>query len=111
MRKPINPDASTADRLAALESNFQQVDEDIDGIYSEIDEKSKELNNKIQQEANERQIEIGRIESRLDHAATGNLTILAFGVVWLAVGVVISTLAPEIAKIAAGQFRAVLEAL
>ena len=47
----------------------------------------------------------------LEEAAAGNFAVLAFGAVWLAIGVIVATLSPEIAKIVAGQWTEVMKTL
>lgn len=110
-RRSIQPSSPLPARVGALESNFHYLDADLDAAYKEIDMLSRELNAKIGKETRERQEAIRGMEDRLAQAVTANITHLAFGAAWLAIGVVLTSWAPEIAKIAAGQMQAVLEAM
>jgi hypothetical protein len=111
VRRPIQPNAPLPDRVATLETAIAQVDSDLDAAYREIDERAGGLGAEIKAERNERDRVINELNRSLVDAATGNSAALAFGVVWLAAGIVIATLAPEIAKIVGGQWREVWRAL
>ena len=103
-RQPINRDAALTDRVAALELLADQIDADLDNAFKEIDERTSELRTKISAEAAAREHSIGDVKRSLESTATGNYAPLAFGAFWLAVGVVLATLAAEIALAAAGRW-------
>lgn len=103
-RQPINRDIPLTDRVAALEAIAAQIDADLDSAFKEIDERTSELKTKISTEAAAREHSIGDVKRSLESTATGNYAPLAFGAFWLAVGVVLATLAPEIALAAAGRW-------
>lgn len=111
VRQTIQPTAPLPDRVATLEAYVGQIDQEFDGAYKEIDQRADDLDSKIKAENEERGAAIGEIKKSVEEAATGNLATLAFGVVWLACGILLSTLAPEIVKIAAGQWCDVWRAL
>jgi hypothetical protein len=94
-----------------LETNVQRIGERLDAAYREIDRAAGELYTKIKGESEARNAAIGEVKKNVEEAATGNLAALAFGVVWLAIGIVLSTLAPEIVKLVGGQWREVWRAL
>lgn len=102
-RQPVKPDAALAVRVAALEANLAQIDADLDSVFKEIDERTSELKTKISAETTAREHSINEVKRSLENTATGNYAPLAFGAFWLAVGVVLATLAPEIALAAAGR--------
>jgi len=91
-------------RVAALEANLAQIDADLDSAFREIDERTSELKTKISTEAAAREHSINEVKRSLESTATGNYAPLAFGAFWLFVGVVLATLAPEIALAAAGRW-------
>jgi hypothetical protein len=99
VRWPINATASLPERIYILELNLQKIDESLDAFYKEFDKFSAKLNTNIAKEVQERQQVFRILESRLNEALTGNFTVLAFGAIWLAVGIVIGMFASEIAKI------------
>jgi hypothetical protein len=111
VRRPILPNAPLEERVAALEINLSRIDEDLSFACREIDRQGRELTAKIEAERDERNGAIERVKGSLEDAVAGNLATLAFGVAWLAVGVVLATCAPEIVKIVAGQWSEVLHAL
>ena len=110
-RQTIQPNAPLPDRVATLEVYVGQIDQEFDAAYKEIDQRADDLDSKIKAESEERGVGIDEIKKSVEEAATGNLVTLAFGVVWLACGILLSTLAPEIVKIAAGQSCDVWRAL
>lgn len=103
-RTPINPNAPPDERFANLELLTREIDNALDGAYKEIDRRADELDEKLKDEAKRREGEINAVKKSLESAATGNYAMLAFGAAWLAIGVVLATLAPEIAKLVNGQW-------
>jgi hypothetical protein len=110
VRHPVRDGASTEERLSDLEKNVGKIDEDLDGAFREIDQRSAELDTKITEEKREREQAVRKVRDDLEEAATGNFAVLAFGAAWLAVGILLSTLAPEIAKVVGGKCGEVLQA-
>jgi hypothetical protein len=111
VRRPIQANAPLPDRVTTVETVIAQIDDDLDAAYREIDERASDLGAKIEAEGEQRGRAISEVTKSLEDAVAGNLATLAFGVVWLAAGIVIATLAPEIAKIVGGQWREVWRAL
>lgn len=103
LRNTIDPTAPLPDRVAGLEAFVGQVDADLDSAYREIDTRAAELNVKLDEERSAREGSISEVKRSLERATAGNYSTLLFGAVWLFVGVVLSTWAPEIAKQIAGQ--------
>lgn len=104
VRQPIDGDAALTDRVAALEALATQIDADLDSAFRTIDERTSELKSKLSAETAAREHSINDVKRSLENTATGNYAPLAFGAFWLAVGVVLATLAPEIALAAAGRW-------
>jgi hypothetical protein len=103
VRHSINSSASLPDRVAGLEQLVGQVDADLDGAYREIDHRVSEVNGQLAKERSARESSISDVKRSLERAAAGNYSTLLFGAAWLFVGVVLSTWAPEIAKLVADQ--------
>lgn len=104
-RQPIDPSAPVLERVTALEALAVQIDADLDSAFRVIDERTSELKSKISAEAAAREHSINDVKRSLENTTTGNYAPLAFGAFWLAVGVVLTTVAPEIALAAAGRWR------
>jgi hypothetical protein len=111
IRRAIRPGAALPDRVTDLETNVQKIDDDLDDAYKEIGQRAAELDAKIKSEEKKHTAAIGEVRKSLEEAAAGNLATLLFGVVWLAIGIGIATLAPELVKLQAGEWRDVWKAL
>lgn len=98
-------------RLEALEFNLARIDDDLSAALREIDENTSKYSTKLSEERQAREAAVRALESRLQDAIVGNFTVLAFGALWVVVGIVISTLAPEIVKVVAGQWTQVWTAM
>ncbi len=110
-RRNPPPDATIEERVEALEYNRMKMDEDISSVFKEVDQTETNLKAKIAEESQNRKASINVLDERLKEAIVGNYSVLAFGVVWLIVGMTISTFAPEIARIIAGQWSLVLKSM
>jgi len=111
VRWPIESAADHARRIEAVEKNIVKIDEDIGAIFRELDQQSAVARERAANEEQMRAQAIAEVRRELIEASVGNFPVLVFGAVWLAVGVVLSTWAPEIAKVAAGNWRSVLSAI
>jgi hypothetical protein len=107
VRWPIDPNAVNSARIEALEKNLWKIDEDINALFRELDQHMAVARERASNEENMRAQAVAEVRRELIEASVGNFSILVFGAVWLAVGVVLSTWAPEIAKIAAGNWAGV----
>jgi hypothetical protein len=106
-RRPTNPDAAIPDRLSTLEENIDFLDKDLDSVYQEIDKRIDEFDGRIKAESGKLDLAIRDLKSTLEDATVGNFAALAFGTVWLAIGMVLGTMAPEFAKLVDAEWRAV----
>jgi hypothetical protein len=106
-RTPIDPTLPPEERLTAVENNLQFIDGNIADINKELNQSTRQLETKIKSEASQRKDSIRTIEERMRESATQNLPILQFGAWWVFVGIVLSTLAPEITKVVVGQWAIV----
>lgn len=91
-------DESVEARLDALEKNMGHVNDRINGIQAEIDQKADEHRRAFEEERQARSKEAGELRERLEATETGGLHVSAVGAVWLTVGVALSTAAPELAR-------------
>lgn len=100
---PPDEGASIEERVATLEYNLKQIDSDIERASQRMTTLEITISDKIQKEATLREISHNQLNQRLQDAIIGNYAYLVFGAVWVAVGIIISSLAPEIARVVAGQ--------
>lgn len=103
VRWPIDPNAVNSVRIEALEKNLGKIDEEINALFQQLDQHAAVARERASNEEKMRTLAVAEVRRELIEASAGNFAILVFGVVWLAVGVVLSTWAPEIAIIAAGN--------
>ena len=111
VRRAINPESSIPDRISAIEKNLAKIDEDIGAAFSEIDRREGAIQEKIRAEADERTRVVDAVKRDLKDATSGNYAVLAFGAIWLAIGIVLATGSPEISKIVAGQWTEIVKTL
>jgi len=69
------------------------------------------LTDKIEKETTLREVAHNKLQQSLQDAIVGNYAYLVFGAFWVVVGIIISALAPEIAKTMAGQWELVRKGL
>lgn len=111
VRDPLQPGAVLDVRVAAIEKYVAQVDGSLDRAYADIDALAEKIEDGLRVEQAARARAVSQVESRLKDAVAGNYPLLAFGLFWLAVGLAITTLAPEIAECLFGDCKKVWRAL
>jgi hypothetical protein len=91
VRPTVKPGEALAERVANLEKYVEQIDADLGSAYREIDRQRAELNAMLKAESEERK----RLESALNRdlaeVAAGNYAMLLSGVVWLCIGLLLTT--------------------
>jgi hypothetical protein len=80
-------------------------------MHSQIDTVRRDLDSGLKTESQARIADVQTINEKLSHALTSNINNMAFGAWWLFFGIVLSSLAQEIAKLVAGQRQVVLHAM
>lgn len=107
-RRPQPPDGSPLEsRIETLEYNLSKIDEELSQAFQEITNTESKLKDRINEESRKREEAHKEIQKDLHEAIVGNYATLVFGAFWVAIGIVVSSLAPEIAKVVAGQSLAV----
>jgi hypothetical protein len=86
-------------RLDALEKNLEAVHQRITGLSQEYDQELRNLTNRVREEQSYRNQQVTSLYARLEEFGTGGVHISAIGAVWLFVGLVLSTAAPELATL------------
>jgi hypothetical protein len=110
VRPTIDRSALLEQRITVLENYVEYVDRDVSAAFHEMAIKDRDLRRKMDEDAKTLHGVISSTEARLRNAMVGSYSVLLFGAFWLFVGIVLSSVAPEIAKIVAGQFKAVWDA-
>ena len=111
VRWPINSDAEISARVEILEKNLVKMDEDVQALFSQVAQVDAAAMLKVAEEASARIKMIADMRHDLGEVAAGNFQVLAFGAFWLAVGIIVSTFSPEIAKTVNGDWASVVKAL
>ncbi len=107
-RRQFDSTAPLDERVKALEVNFGYLDEDLGELEQGVDRQKEEWTKAVKDEAASREREITGVKESIESAVAGNYPILLFGAWWLFVGIVIASLAPEIALAAAGRWEELL---
>ena len=84
-------------RLDALDKNITAIHDRITNAEREMDEQFSKTKEDLATEISSRNAEDERTRKMLETTATGGVHISAIGAVWLFVGLVLSTAAPEVA--------------
>lgn len=92
------PNATIEARVEALEKNVKDINDRINQTQTEIDEKVRVQRRALEEEQQTRAKEDRDLRAKLEATETGGLHISAMGALWLFVGVMLSTAAPELAK-------------
>ena len=97
VRLSVGPDSPLESRVRALESNFRLLDETVEKLQEQAEERDRLGREAIRAESQARQREVTLVSEKLALAQTGGLTLSLMGLVWLAIGLIVTTLSPEIA--------------
>lgn len=87
-----------------MEYNLTKVDEGLSQAFAQIAQSETKLKEQMVEESRKREAAHKELEKSLQDSMVGNYATLAFGAFWVVVGVVISALAPEVAKAVAGHW-------
>lgn len=107
VRPSIDNNAPADERITALEQYVTYLDKDVAAALTEIDRKGGELFVEITQKTAVLRDGLEATERRLAQAVVGNYSTLLCGAAWLCIGIVLSSMAPEIVKLVAHQYHAV----
>jgi hypothetical protein len=88
--------ATVEDRVLALEANVKDINERVNTALRELDQEVRVRSEDIKIERSKRETAIAEVHRKLETAETGGLHISAVGVVWLAVGLTMSTIPVEL---------------
>jgi hypothetical protein len=102
-------DANLDQRVATLETNLKLIDSDLKQLQAEVGRSTQQMKDDLQRQVEQWRTDIEAVRVQFRQAALGNFPQLLFGAAWVTVGTVLSAVAPELAKLAAGQWRSVLQ--
>lgn len=95
---PPGPDASIEDRLTTAEKNIKFIDDDLGRVESALDAERRAREIAVRDEKDERIQAIDSIKNAMKEAAAKTLPFSMFGVVWLALGVFLSSTSVELER-------------
>jgi len=92
----VAPDATLEQRIDVLEANLKSVGGRLHSAEGAISTNERAFTSKLQQESQERATQVTELHRKVEAASTDGLRLAAAGAFWLAIGVVLSTAAPEL---------------
>jgi hypothetical protein len=98
-RHQAGPDAGIEDRLRVLQSNFEILDLRTLQIQEQMSQASLGSAKALADERQERERQVDALTRQVDLAETGGLHVSVIGVVWLAIGLFLSTASQELSKL------------
>lgn len=94
--RPAGKDASVEERVAALEFNLNETRTRMDGIYAELHRDIRRTIADLQDEQVARANTDQKIDRKLEETTVGGIHISLMGLVWLIIGVTMSTAPKEL---------------
>ena len=88
--------STVEDRVLALEANVKDINERVNTALHELDQEVRARSEDMKLERSKRETAIEEVHRKLETAETGGLHISVVGVVWLAVGLTMSTIPVEL---------------
>lgn len=101
------PGPSVEDRVNALEENFRQLDNELNDHHNLLTKEQRAREDAIKAERLARESFQDKFQEQLTGALTANSSLLGFGALWLLVGVVFGTVAPEVKLLVSGNWQSV----
>lgn len=94
--KPLDPQQPIDIRVAHLEVFVQDLMRDLSSLHAVMIQQKIELTADLKRSMDELRTESGRVEGQIKQAFVGNLNVLAFGVLCLVLGIVLTSIPAEI---------------
>ena len=98
-RHQAGPDASLEDRVRVLEANLQLLDQQSDNLQHQLDEANRQANSALAAESQSRERALDNLREKLTLTETGGLDVSLMGLIWLMVGLVITTASIELSRL------------
>ena len=96
LRHQASDNATIEERIRVLESNLQPLDNRLNDFQHQIDETNRQAKEGLATEQQKREDDINALREKLTTTETGGLSVSLMGLVWLIVGVIMSTASPEL---------------
>lgn len=93
------PEAPIEKRLAVVEENLLALDQRLVQVDKRLDDEARKITSELHEERVLREKEDDETKRKIELSQTGGLSISVMGLVWLLLGVVLSTASTEIAKL------------
>lgn len=93
------PQATIEERIKALEDNLHDVNKRLLSTQSDVNQRFHKLVADLEQEKNERTEADRETGEKLEATETGGLHISAMGLLWLFIGLIMSTMPTELVKL------------
>ena len=93
------PEASIEKRLAVVERNLLDLNQRLVQVQQRIDDETRKITSELHEERVLREKEDGETKRKIELSQTGGLSISIMGLVWLLLGVILSTASAEIVKL------------
>jgi hypothetical protein len=94
----VDPAAPIQEQVDALKNNVESLKRQLTHVHGEMDSRLHGHSESLRQEQESRRDGDERLHQRLEAAETGGIYVSFIGVVWLSVGLLLSTASPEIAQ-------------
>jgi chromosome segregation ATPase len=95
----MDPAASVEAQLKAIRQNVERLNEQLNRVDERVDTEFDKLKETLREEQQARTESDKALDRKLEKAQTGGLHVAFAGVILLFVGLVLSTLSPEIAQL------------
>jgi len=96
VRLQAGPNAGLEDRVRVLEENFKSIDGRATELQQQIDEAGQLVNASLSKERELRKRDVATLSKRLEMSETGGMDVSLMGLIWLMVGLVMSTASVEL---------------
>ena len=90
------PDASIEERLNALEEKYKQLNQKLIAARNEIEVEAQRLDENLEEERRTRDEADAAIREQLESFSVGGLHLESVGLIWLLVGITLGTLSGEV---------------
>ena len=99
VRQQAGPNAGLEHRVRVLEENFKSMDGRATELQQQIDEAGQLVVASLSTERELRQRDVENLSKRLEMSETGGMDISLMGLVWLMVGLIMSTASEELTNL------------
>ena len=97
----LGADATVEERLDALEEKYEQLNQQLAEARRELKSEARRLDEAVNDERRARDEADAAIQEQLESFSVGGLHLESMGLVWLLVGITLTTLPGEIASLLA----------